>query len=88
MSKSKKITFIICGALYLICIIYNLTDIHSGGAAMIGLAGILLGAVLFLLGLIFSIAKETRDVGSAMLISAGVLFLIGVSVCSMAPIHI
>ncbi|MEO5944621.1 MAG: hypothetical protein ABIP30_11005 [Ferruginibacter sp.] len=54
--------------------------------SMIGLTGFLLGIGYFLIGLLLTFFPSTRQVGKAMLIASGVLLLIGVSVCSIAPL--
>jgi len=57
----------------------------SGGrdtAANIGLTGLVLGVLFFFLGLLLCIPKQSREIGKALLLSAGLIFLVGVSVCS------
>jgi cell division protein FtsW (lipid II flippase) len=51
-------------------------------AGTFGVATVLLMFVFFIIGLIMSLIKNTRDVGKGILIASGILLLIGVSVCS------
>ena len=51
--------------------------------SMIGLTGLILGLLFFFFGLIFCIGKNSRDIGKGLLLSSGIIFLIGVSVCSL-----
>jgi hypothetical protein len=88
MNKTKKTTLIICFSIYAVLILIILLTQHSDTAADIGLTGILLGLAYFLFGLISMVSKESRNVGAALLISAGIIFLIGFSVCSMNPVKI
>jgi len=51
--------------------------------SMIGLTGLILGILFFFFGLILCIPKNSRDIGKGLLLSSGIIFLIGVSVCSL-----
>jgi hypothetical protein len=88
MNKTKKITFIICFSVYIVLILLILLKQNPDRSADIGLTGILLGIVYFLLGIISSISNDTRSAGTALLLSAEVIFLIGLSICSMNPVQI
>jgi hypothetical protein len=85
MDKIKKITFIICFSIYAALILIILATQGHDKSSDIGLVGILLGVAYFLFGIISMISKQTQNVGAALLISSGIIFLIGVSVCSQSP---
>ncbi len=67
----------------LIILVSNERDVMS----MIGLTGLFLGVLFFFGGLILSIPKTTREIGKGLLLSSGIIFLIGVSVCSFFQSH-
>ena len=88
MDIAKKITLLVCFSIYAVFILGILGNHDPEKASDIGLAGILLGVAYFFFGLVSMVSKQTRSVGSALLLSAGIIFLIGVSVCSANPIRI
>jgi hypothetical protein len=55
----------------------------SDSMSMIGLTGLILGLLFFFFGLIFCIPINSRNIGKGLLLSSGLIFLIGVSVCSL-----
>jgi hypothetical protein len=73
---------------YAALILFILVTPGSDKSSLVGLAGVLLGATYFLFGIISMISKDTRNAGIAFLISSGIIFLIGLSVCSMNPVKI
>jgi len=82
LNKEKKIAIIICFSIYaLIILIVTATErFHTG--AEIGLLGFLLGLVYFFISMLLMIPEQTRGVAKAVLLSAGIIFLIGLGVCS------
>lgn len=89
MNKEKKITLIICFAIYALIILLIMINeqMHYIGEE-IGLAGLLLGVAYFFISLILMISKQTRKVGAAVLLSAGIIILIGLGVCSIHPVRL
>lgn len=88
LSKEKKITLIICFSIYALIIL--LIIINEGGrdtGTEIGMAGLSLGLVYLLISLLLLISEQTRKVGKAILLSSGIIFLIGLGVCSAYPIR-
>lgn len=83
MNGAFKKTMIISFVAYAIIALLILFSGGGDTASMIGLTGLLLGVVYFFFGLILCISPSSRDVGKGLLVSAGVIFLIGVSVCSL-----
>lgn len=55
--------------------------------SMIGLSGLLLAMEYFLVGILAVIFAGGRQIGKALLLSAGIMLLIGISVCSLAPLN-
>ena len=56
-------------------------DIGTG----IGSAGFFLGIAYFFISLLLMISAQTRKVGMTVLLSAGIIFLIGLGLCSAYP---
>ena len=83
MNQAFKKTMIISFIVYAIIALLILLSGGRDTASMIGLTGLLLGIVYFFFGLILCISPSSRDVGKGLLASAGIIFLIGVSVCSL-----
>ncbi len=89
MNREKKITLIICFSIY--ALVTLLIIINGGGRDMgtaIGMAGLGLGLVYLLISLLLLISEQTRKVGKAMLLSSGIIFLIGLGLCSVYPIRV
>jgi acyl-CoA reductase-like NAD-dependent aldehyde dehydrogenase len=83
----QKKTVVICLAIYAgLAIVVSITS-SAERLSGIGLVGLLLGVFYFVLGLVGCINKQSREVGKAILLSAGILLLIGVSVCSLFPFN-
>ena len=86
--KEFKNTILFCLVAYAIISVgvffYNTTE----QMAMVGLFGLLLSLLYFFVGLILCFPESTRNVGKGLLLSAGIFFVIGLSVCSMYPIKI
>jgi hypothetical protein len=53
---------------------FSIKDVGSGG--------VIIGFLYLFLGLLLCIPKDGRKVGKALLLSGGILFLIGFSICS------
>ena len=88
MSKEKKITLIICFAIYaLIILLISTNERGRDIGTEIGMAGFFLGIAYFLISLLLLMSKQTRKVGMAILLSSGIIFLIGLGVCSAYPIR-
>jgi len=77
--KTALICFAIYGAIALLIMLQNDRD----SVALVGLTGLLLGMLFFGVGVIVCIPVKSRPVGQALLICAGIIFLVGVSVCSV-----
>lgn len=87
LQKSMLATF----AIYLILILYYTLlegSINRNLSMMVGTIGILLGAFLFFIGVVLSIVLTSKEIGQGVLIASGLIFLIGISVCSMEPFSI
>jgi hypothetical protein len=86
MNNQKK-TLLICLGIYAILAI--VVSITSGAErlSIIGLVGILAAIFYGLVGLAMCLSKYTREIGKAVLLSAGIVLLIGVGVCSLYPIN-
>jgi hypothetical protein len=73
---------IICFSIYAFVILIIATTERYHIGAEIGLFGFLLGLVYLLISVLLMIPKQTRDVAKAILLSAGIIFLISLGVCS------
>ncbi|MDN3658519.1 hypothetical protein QWZ08_22940 [Ferruginibacter paludis] len=87
MKPVLKNTLIGCSAAYAVIALLILLTTKEA-ATGIGLTGLLLGVAYFFFGLILCIPSGSRDIGKGLLLSAGLVFLIGVSVCSIFPSNI
>ena len=83
MNQPFKKTLIISFAAYAMIALLILLQGGPDIASMTGLTGLLLGVVYFFFGLILCISPISSEVGKGLLVSAGIIFLIGVSVCSL-----
>lgn len=86
-----QLSILVCFGIYLILILYNV--IQVGGFTrdlnmIVGLIGILLGAFLLFLGVVLSIVLTSKEIGQGVLIASGLMILIGIGVCSLAPFGI
>lgn len=85
MYNKTKITMISCfglfGVLALLIFFYSR---NAETFPLIGLMGLLLAVCYTVIGLILCIPVSTRVVGKAVLISGGIILLIGLSVCSFS----
>ncbi|MDB5275079.1 MAG: hypothetical protein JWR61_34 [Ferruginibacter sp.] len=84
MKPVLKNTLIGCSAAYAVLSLLILLTTKDA-ATGIGLTGLILGILFFFFGLILCIPAGSRDIGKGLLLSAGLVFLIGVSVCSIFP---
>jgi hypothetical protein len=83
----QKKTVVICLAIYaVLAVVVSITS-SAEKLSGIGLVGLLLGVFYFVLGLVGCINKQSREVGKAILLSAGIVLLIGISVCSIFPFN-
>jgi hypothetical protein len=83
----QKKTVVICLAIYaVLAVVVSITS-SAEKLSGIGLIGLLLGVFYFVLGLVGCINKQSREVGKAILLSAGIVLLIGISVCSIFPFN-
>jgi hypothetical protein len=83
----QKKTVVICLAIYaVLAVVVSITS-SAEKLSGIGLVGLLLGVFYFVLGLVGCISKQSREVGKAILLSAGIVLLIGISVCSIFPFN-
>ena len=88
MSKEKKITLTVCFSIYaLIIILIGINERGRDIGTEIGMAGFFLGIAYFLISLLLLISEQTRKVGKAILLSSGIIFLVGLGVCSAYPIR-
>lgn len=80
---------IICFSVYALIILLIIANepIRNVGTG-IGLFGLVLGLVYFFISLILMIPKQTRTVAKAILLSAGIILLIGLGVCSQYPVSV
>jgi hypothetical protein len=83
----QKKTVVICLTIYAVLAIVVSVTSSAERLSGIGLVGLLLGVFYFVLGLVGCINKQSRGVGKAILLSAGIVLLIGVSVCSLFPFN-
>ena len=49
----------------------------------IGISNFLFGIVAFLIGVLAFTSKQTENIGKGILLGSGIVFLIGLSLCSM-----
>jgi hypothetical protein len=77
-----------CLFIYFVVVIYAYVFNDSEKIANVGLAILLLSILFFVLGIIAIIPKVIREIGKGLLVSAGVAFLIGLSICSVFQIKI
>lgn len=83
-----KTTLIICFSLFGFITLCFLLFGDNEKNAMIGLTGLLLGLLYFITGIICCMPVSGRQVGKAMLLSAGIILLIGLSICTLAPLNL
>jgi hypothetical protein len=81
-------TIYACLFIYFAVIISAYVFNDSEKMANVGLAILLLSTLFFVLGIIAVIPKVLREIGKGLLVSAGVAFLIGLSICSVFQIKI
>ncbi len=86
MGKNEKITLAICFIVYAVLALIILATQGHDAPGFIGLTGVLLAVVYMVFGLIALISKESRNIGAALLISGGIIFLIGFSICSVGAV--
>jgi len=79
MSKFWKYTLINIGIIYGITLLPSLT---FGLESSFLIIPIILSVIEFAIALLFLIPEETRKIGQAMIAATGIVFLIGLSVCS------
>jgi hypothetical protein len=83
-----KTTLIACFSIYgFIALCFLLFGDHEK-ISMIGLTGLLLGILYCITGVVCCIPVNGRQVGKAMLLSGGIVLLIGLSVCTINPLNI
>lgn len=85
MNQFRK-TLIYCFSIYGFIALCLLLFGDKEKFSMIGLSGLLLAVGYFLIGVISIIFSGGRKVGQAMLLAAGIILLIGISICSIAPL--
>ena len=84
MNKVVKKTLIICSVIFGIIAVAILADGSSDSGAIVGLAAVLLSFIYLILGIILTIIKESRNAGMGMLLTAGIMLLVGFTVCSIS----
>jgi surface polysaccharide O-acyltransferase-like enzyme len=85
--NKQKMTVAICLGIYAVLAIVVAITSGAERGGIIGLFGILASIFYLLVGLAMCISKHTREVGKAILLSAGLVLLIGVGVCSLYPLN-
>lgn len=88
MNKVSKTTMLICSTIFGIIAIAILLGGGGDSGAFVGLAALLLSFIYLILGIILTIIKESRNAGMGMLLTAGIMLLVGFTVCSMSAINI
>lgn len=83
MKAVFKKTALVCVGIYAAIALLILLQNDRDSVSMVGLTGLLLGVLFFGIGIIVCIPTTSRPVGQALLLCAGIIFLIGVSVCSV-----
>ena len=78
-----KMAVLICLGIFLLLALGFLISNDSENMAMIGLTGILLAAAYLIIGIVACIFPKSREAGKGILLSAGILLIIGSSVCSI-----
>jgi hypothetical protein len=82
MKKHLKISLIIMAIAFIFAIFVALKSGIGGFVIAFGSICCIAGLFCLVIGLILLINKDSRDEGQALLISAGITFLIGTGVCS------
>jgi uncharacterized membrane protein len=88
MNKVSKTTMLICSSVFGIIAIAILVSGEKDSGAFVGLAALLLSLIYLVLGIILIIIKESRNAGMGMLLTAGIMLLVGFTVCSMNMVNI
>ncbi len=83
-----KNTLIICFSIYGIIALGLLIFGDHEKISMIGLSGLVLSLLYLIIGIFACIPQNGRQIGKAMLLSAGIVLLIGFSVCGLFPVKI
>jgi hypothetical protein len=86
MNSFWKTVLINIGAIVALALLIGLSN-GRDAAMVFGLVAIIIAFVEFGLGLILLIPEHTRKYSKIMLAAAGIVFLIGASVCSIFPSH-
>lgn len=84
MNKVFKTTMVICSAVFGVIAIAILAGGGGDSGALVGLAALILSFIYLVLGIILTIIKESRNAGMGMLLTAGIMLLVGFTVCSIS----
>jgi hypothetical protein len=81
MNKTKK-TIIVCVSIYIIVGLIVLAVNNTDRGFSFAAGSLILSLIYLVVGALMCSSKKTVEIGKGLLICAGVLFLIGFSVCS------
>jgi uncharacterized membrane protein len=84
MNKVSKTTMLICSSVFGVIAIAILAGGGGDSGAFIGLTALLLSLIYLIVGIILAIIKESRNAGMGMLLTAGIMLLVGFTVCSIS----
>lgn len=84
MNKVFKTTMVICSSVFGVIAIAILAGGGGDSGALVGLAALILSFIYLVLGIILAIIKESRNAGMGMLLTAGIMLLVGFTVCSIS----
>lgn len=80
-------TIITCFSIYAVIALGLLLFGDNEKMVMIGLTGLLLSVIFLFIGIILCIPASSREIGKGLLISAGIILIVGLGVCSMNAAH-
>jgi hypothetical protein len=83
MNKFWQATLINVACIFAIALLAAL----SGGKEAFGVIPVILSFFEFLLAILLVIFSRTRRVGQIMLAASGIVFLIGLGICSVFPLN-
>lgn len=75
---------VICSSIFGVIAIAILASGGGDSGALVGLAALILSSIYLILGIILTIIKESRNAGMGMLLTAGIMLLVGFTVCSIS----
>ncbi len=84
MNKPAKMSLLVCSLIFAAIAIAILVGGGGDAGAFVGLGALIFSALYLFIGIILVLLPDTRDAGKGMLLTSGILLLVGFAVCSVA----